>query len=393
MPTYCDLAEEAAALGDSIVSAPSTNLEEGAALGGVLLSTLVTMMVEAAALGDGYTDLASFLIVESAVIGDAITQSVSAENDVVESAVLGDALATVMSNDVVESAVLNDALSVVSFATMVEAALLGDAFSGAQTLANNAVEAAVLDDGARVQALALLVEAAILGDACLDRQTLANTSVEAATIGDAATASSTVTSNAIETAELGDAQTNTLTGVNDAVESATLDDALWAAGGGVAWRAHLEPMAMSRYTEYAFTSMAVVDGVLLATGADGIYALASTDAPVPVDAEIRHDWTDAVIGRDGKPSPNPQLKRPTYAYFSHRGGGIVFALGYVEDGVEGEFHDELPAQTAQQFTNGRVKLGRGIRSRYLRPVVKNKDGGHFELNDGRVVVDSLARSL
>lgn len=394
MANYTDNAVESAVLNDDVyLRVLSYSTSDSAVLNDDTTTRLTSVAIEIAVLNDAVFQRAPTLVFETAVLNDGVMILGSFRDNAVESATLNDASETVMRDNAIEVATLNDAVTLRVSSRTVDVAVLDDSAGGAQTLTTIVVEAAVLNDAARSVMVDKVSDAAVLNDAASESFAPRNLIVEVAILNDAATAFAFKVDFAEESAVLNDDTMQQLQGVDKVVEVAYLSD--YARGGeGSAWRAHLEPMAMSRYDNYPFTSLAVVAGKLLGTGPGGVYLLeGATDAGSSIAAEIEQDWTDRVVGEKGT-EPDPNLKRPRYVYLNTRVAGVLaFVLGCVEDGQEVEYDYSLPDTTASGFVNIRAPLGRGIRSRHIRPTIRNVAGADFEINDGRIVVDSLARSL
>jgi hypothetical protein len=397
MPNPCDLAEESGVLDDvitstviDVVAADSATLDDGHA------HAVSSNTVEAAVLDDTVEERATLEVVESATLNDAVQTSSTFETNVVEAARIGDGEMAVLGDNVVEEAELGEAVVQRVESNLVEAAALGDAVAVGGTFATDVVEAATLGDVVRDGVPALVVEEGALGDAVETSCRLADAVVESAALGDGVQVGSTVTTEATEAAVLGDAYADHLSGSNSVVEVGYLDDVALG-GGNAAWRTHVEPWAMSRYTNAPWNSMAVIDGVLFAAGPEGVYQLdGADDAGANIEAELVHDWLNWAPDRRGQPAPNHHLKRPRYLYLNEvkADGALAVALGYVTmDGAKSESEYPLPDTAATGFVNIRVPLGRGIRSQHLRPTIRNVDGADFEFGNGRLAVDSLARNL
>ena len=65
---------------------------------------------------------------------------------------------------------------------------------------------------------------------------------------------------------------------------------------GYAWTANVDTWAMSRYQDYGFSELVVIDGVLYGVGADGLYRL---DANSFVDAKLTTGQLDLGQGQLG----------------------------------------------------------------------------------------------
>lgn len=395
MANYRDDAVEGFAFNDDVflrVFGVSTG--EAFSLNDSVSSRIRNNAVEAFVLNDVIMDNWWTKTVEAFALNDAVKTSARPLNKAVETLVLNDASLSTLSNQAVEAFIFNDAAGRNEVTgNTVEAFILNDVGDHVQGLRNNAVEAFILNDVSPSRISNKVAEAFVLNDALLTTFRPVARAVEAFVLNDAISGQALKTDLTVEAFLLNDATSQHLHGVNKVVEVFYLNDV--ARGGeGVAWTSDVEPLAMSRYDNFPFNSMAVVNGSLMGAGPRGIFALSGdTDAGVAIQAEIAGDWTDRVVDDKGSASDR-NLKRPRYVYLNASVDGVLaFVLGCLEDGAEVEYDYSLPDTTALGFVNIRAPLGRGIRSRYLRPVIRNVSGADFEINDGTIVVDSLARSL
>jgi hypothetical protein len=377
MAAWCDLAVETAVLNDacSIVGGESN-------------------LVETAVLNDTYSSAnPGIKVVESAVLNDTTTQHGALVNYAIEAAFLNDDFSVNSYNNVVEVAVLNDANSLGVSQVVKESAILNDANTFYAVKSNLVVETAVLNDFIGVHWESKAVEVAVLNDAVSQLNAPTSLAVETAVLNDHA--ASTMFDYLAETAVLNDATTQHFVGYDNAVDLGYLSDAVSGGGAGIAWRTNLDTLPMSRYSNQPWQSMASVNGVVLMADVDGLYVRSgNTDAGVAIGATIEHDLLDKIVGKDGKPVESRKVKRPRFAYLDYTSSGpLMFSLGHVTGSSEQTQGYTFPAARATQFSNNRVALGRGIRSRYLRPTIANVAGDDFTLGDGTMIVDELDRSI
>lgn len=131
-----------------------------------------------------------------------------------------------------------------------------------------------------------------------------------------------------------------------------------------------ETLAASRYPGYGALAMGEVAGRLYVVTATGIYRVeGDTDAGTPVAATVRTGLDD--FGTD-------RLKRVATAYLGARTSGSVDMT------VAGDGEAETGTYAATRVTpaglkTAKVKLGRGVRSRYWQVEISNVDGSTFEL--------------
>ncbi|HOX27396.1 MAG TPA: hypothetical protein PLL30_17120 [Candidatus Krumholzibacteria bacterium] len=394
MANYSDNAVEAATLNDDYqLKVHGVGHVDAATLNDDTLNIISTQDVEVAVLDDSFFERNPTRVVDSAVLDDEAQIFSTLQNLAREVAKLNDVSRSLMTNAVSDSAVLNDAVMVRPTSLIVEAGVFSDLGDHAQAFTGLAAESGVLNDDTKANTSNKVVETGVINDLAGIAITIADRAHEVAILDDAVSAAAVKTILVVESGVLHDVTTQLLAGVNKVVEVGYLNDVAQG-GAGVAWTVPSETMAMSRFSDYEFTSMAVVNGHLLGTSANGVFLLeGDTDAGALISAAIEQDWTDAILGQKG-PEPDPNFKRPRYVYVNGRfSGALVFVLGYVDHGVEVEQDYSLPSTAASGFVNIRAPLGRGIRSRHLRPSIQNAGGADFEINDGRVVVDVLERSV
>ena len=158
------------------------------------------------------------------------------------------------------------------------------------------------------------------------------------------------------------------------------------AEGAAGWTAQLETFGMSRYTTPEIESVAVINGVLYGCGSNGIYAMQPNvaDASGQVNAEVRTGLIDM----------GSALTRPQHFYMSYSSSGrMELVLAETGSGTELSYAYQFAAQSASAQVPHRVTLGRGIRSRYLRFIVKNVDGAPFEVTSAFTDKFSASRKV
>lgn len=153
----------------------------------------------------------------------------------------------------------------------------------------------------------------------------------------------------------------------------------------MAWVMNTETEALSQYTNFAFDSIAYVDGKLYGACMDGIYVLeGADDEGTDIEAEAVSGFSD--LGEQ-------HTKHAGSMYFGYTSDGPVL----VDVETYGSGHPkqsyELEDRPAESPRNNRVKLGKGLSSRHWRVTVKNKAGSHFELNDAAIDVAVSQRRI
>ena len=142
--------------------------------------------------------------------------------------------------------------------------------------------------------------------------------------------------------------------------------------GGHAWTANVDNWAMSRYQDFYFDDLAVVNGQLIGLNDQGVFAI---DAEDTVQGEIQSGKID--LGRGA-------LVHPLGAYLEYELRGedksLDVVVGTTQSGALQKYRYRLNQERADDLTNGRVIFGRGLRGRHFSFAVK-VTGSHCYLND------------
>jgi len=172
----------------------------------------------------------------------------------------------------------------------------------------------------------------------------------------------------------------------------TVDDtfyaknAIWAKDfGALAWVLNTETGGLSTYTNYGFNSLAAYNGVLYATSNDGVFEIASdTDADSRfIAAEIKTGFLDF---------KQENTKRISDIFLGHVGGQLEFAVE-TYDGPQEVYTYAVEEREIDAPRNNRLKVGRGLSSRYWRFAIQNVDGADFQIYDVTAEVASSKRRL
>jgi len=141
-------------------------------------------------------------------------------------------------------------------------------------------------------------------------------------------------------------------------------------------------VALTSYSNFNFNSMTMFNGVALAAGDGGIYALTGTldDA-----ADITSNITLGIFDFESE-----QLKRVHELYFNYRSNGNLIVTITLDD--DEQYVYELGATGKDGIYNNRLKLGRGLKSRHWQIGVEGV-GTDFELNSISTEPINLSRRL
>ena len=153
---------------------------------------------------------------------------------------------------------------------------------------------------------------------------------------------------------------------------------------GYAWTANVDTWAMSRYQDYGFSELVVIDGVLYGIATDGVYRI---DANEQVRASIVTGKIDLGQG---------QLIHPLGAYLEYELSGtsklIEVGVSTTQSGIKQTYFYPLAAEVAGHLTNGRVLFGRGLRGRHFSFELKIT-GEHGYINDLNIDMSSTKRRV
>lgn len=153
---------------------------------------------------------------------------------------------------------------------------------------------------------------------------------------------------------------------------------------GNAWTANVDNWAMSRYSDFNYSSLVVVNGQLIGLNDQGIFVL---DGQETVQGEIS---TGAIDLGKGK------LVHPLGAYLEYELSGedkaLSVTVGTTQSGTQQQYTYVMPNEAAQNLTNGRVMFGRGLRGRHFSFTVSVK-GSHAYLNDFNIDLTKTNRRV
>lgn len=153
---------------------------------------------------------------------------------------------------------------------------------------------------------------------------------------------------------------------------------------GYAWTANVDTWAMSRYQDYGFSELAVINGVLYGVAEDGVYQL---DAKELIEAKLVTGQLDLGQG---------QLVHPLGAYFEYELSGntrkLEIGVSTTQSGTKQTYYYLLPTEKADYLTNGRVLFGRGLRGRHFAFEIKIS-GEHGYINDLTIDISATKRRV
>ena len=124
-----------------------------------------------------------------------------------------------------------------------------------------------------------------------------------------------------------------------------------------AWTANTDTWGTSRYSDYPYECLVVIDGVLYGSNASGVYAL---DSNQELDAKVSTAKIDLGEGA---------LVHPNAAYLEYALSGddksLSISVGTSQSGDQNSYTYRMVEEKADYLTNGRVLFGRGLRGRHF----------------------------
>lgn len=390
MSNYRDDVNDTAVASDTLWVRTRTIAESTARVRDVLLFGLVALTVEAASASDSVTDKTTSFLTETAHVSEQYLHRAYKSNLLVERGRANDAVTHSVRVLLTESAHAADELQAGVRTVLVERAVGSDEVAGQRYSKQTVQEQGKARDVLVVLQRTLVQDEARGAAAVIDR-------LRARTlVADAARVSDTVLDSAvarpvvlIERARANDVLTGTLR-ARDLVQDlpAVGWDELLSPGMlvGQAWTAETSGWAMSRYAPFAFTGLAVIDGVLYATGPDGVYALDGDQEEI--DAQLRTgalDMTGGVLGC------------PVSAYLEYElsgaGAAASVAVTTTQSGTPITYDYPLDARpVADALTNARAVFGRGLRGRHFAYTLR-LEGQRAYINDWSVLTAASKRSI
>jgi hypothetical protein len=151
-------------------------------------------------------------------------------------------------------------------------------------------------------------------------------------------------------------------------------DSMWSKDlSAIAWVMNTESRGLWNYENFGFDSIAEYNGVLYATSPDGISELTADDDD---GRDIAAHWKTGFedFGADNK-------KRMSGIYVSHNGGEIECSVETYDSRDEHVYTYLIEERLTDAPRNNRIRVGKGLTSRYWRFTFNNVNGADFQVQD------------
>lgn len=385
------LIHESAQISDSLLGGNSTQtiINESARIRDTAIAKLHarTDVVEQAAASELISDSLRSVIVELATISDATTGINHAKNTTSEKAKITDTII----NSVHKVSNIDESFTISETLTHRVRGLIIDTAAASDTWTNQRTSAVLITEQARIRdhligATSELIQDSVSVSDSTTGKLHANTSIiDSLVISDLLQQQVTYRQPLSDSLVISDTVTDHLfakTLFSDLlfIEDSVIDNA----ATGFAWTANSDTWAMSRYQDYQFNELTVINGVLYGVSELGVYRV---NVPSPVDAQITTGKVD--LGGDS-------LVHPLGAYLEYELGGnaksLSIGVSTTQSGVKQSYYYPLPNERANELTNGRVMFGRGLRGRHFAFDILIT-GEHGYLNDLSIELASTKRRV
>jgi hypothetical protein len=184
---------------------------------------------------------------------------------------------------------------------------------------------------------------------------------------------------------LDDAQSAPSVLIDSITDTATALDYSYAADpNSLAWVLNTETGAPWFFTNYQFNSIIEHAGMLLAGAQDGLYYLQGDD---DAGSEIESELITGMLDFDFS-----NKKHVPYIYFGYTGGELECDVETFDRPI-GVYTYGMDEYDAEAPRNNRIKLGKGLNSRYWRFTIRNLAGMAFQVYDKFADVVASKRRL
>ena len=282
------------------------------------------------------------------------------------------------SNSIVMVALLADVLTVTDTRELAVIANLVSNLTAEGTFTDSLVGNATISDTFQMrdsQAVGFaeyLVSTGLFSSSLEDLRTQIELLSDSMTLTDAQVLSATVLESLSDTAQFSD-QLGFAGSAYNVVLVSTLEmgDVLWSPDfGSIAWVMNTEGLSIAPYSNYGFHSIAEHAGKVFAVSPEGVFELTGdTDNGRKIDAHLKGGFDD--FG-------SPNRKRASDLYMSYTGGNLECAIE-TYDGPKTVYNYPIEEREADAPRNNRMKVGRGLVSRYWRTEVRNLTGADFKV--------------
>lgn len=149
---------------------------------------------------------------------------------------------------------------------------------------------------------------------------------------------------------------------------------------------NLSNQQVTEYTGFDALAFERIDGKYYAVCSDGLYLIGDGESAIPNDdgepiaATVKLGMTDFKAA---------QLKRMAYAYVGSE-GEITLQMATDGNATTAQYD---ATHTGEGMGTRRIKMGKGTKSTYWQPVIRNQNGANFEIDFIELLADVLSRRV
>ncbi len=383
MSSYCDDMNDTAVASNSLWLRLRSIAEGTARASDKLLTAVLVVSSGTAMASDAVSDRVRPLIAEQVRASDEILDAASAAVLVVDSARASSVLMERTRSVLVDTAKAGDWLSVSARQLVVDRINASNEVLGQRRNGNTVVESVRASGGpvflARTVVAETLAASDWAGGAVRTRQVLSDGAAAGELVLDGR---SVHMAPVVDAARVRSEAFGALL-ARDVVQDAAVanDEPLQFGDFGQAWTSCIGAWAMSRYAPFTFTSLAVVDGVPMATDPGGVYALDGDSETIAGEIRTaRVDLSDGKLVNLTDSLVESAMDGAAKLHVQQSGGGMP---SYAYD---------LERRATPELTCGRFQLGRGLGGCHFSFTLAIT-GTHAYINDWRIVFAPSKRSL
>lgn len=377
----CDLVSESAQASESLFAVLGDVLASVAVATAFTVSTVGQVVPDQASAAEVVEERAAYIVVDSAQASDWAGEAVLSSNLVTDRARAREAIF----HGVLE--VAGDQAAAGEWMVEMPKASVLDSARASEEITGNAIGRLALTDAAQASGGFILGAQDLVEDAAAGTEQVVAGARVAEVVEDQAVASDALEQESAVTADLVDDVLHATELAQGTVAGGQVVDDWGHAeseavqGEHVVWTCHTQTFGMSRLTLPEVNSFAAVGGLLLAAGPDGLYVADGA----PLQSLVVTGLVD--FG-------SPQLKRGGYLYLRYVAAGqLGVSVGVTSTGSEVTYDYALAARPDAAAVPGRVKLGKGLRSRDWRFTLRNEPGRGFKLYDLQLMQDETSRRV
>lgn len=387
MSDYRDDSNDTAVIGDETwLGLKNFLVEEFATISAVALVTIGTLVTDTAQAGDEtwVETTRHSQVVETATASDETWDALKAKQLVVETRRVSESLTHSLGVLHEDTAQVSDELAAGVRELVTDTAQASEVWSGVLRASILVQDSIKVSDSLVYHGFTLVEDNAAISDVTTGKLWAWELLSDAAQISDEVVEGAAASALVTDTATVSDEMFGTLHATQVVEEFAQVEDSVGADTGATqVWTANtFAEWATSRYLLNA-TGIASVDGVLYLTTTDGVYALDG------VEGEVEGRLLTGRIDVGGG-----SLATPVGMYLEYElDGALEVEVTQHQSGIDTQSYTyDLPTESADTLTNGRVMFGKGLRGRHFTFEL-TITGRHAYINDMSLLVAPIKRRV